>query len=171
MLEERYVGERHAVGDGTFAGLMAAWELRPGRFSKSCAADLSAGKKDSDEKLRLQIAALVRLVETGAGEIDFMGVGMLLRVAAENGVIPYLIARYGIAFTLDAYFGNRNLSFERGDGKLTFKTTTDYLLDEDARAIAACEDRVDAAAWKRAIQRPNRPHHGLHSWQVRKFKE
>ncbi|HRH00085.1 MAG TPA: DUF4132 domain-containing protein [Polyangiaceae bacterium] len=152
VLEERYVGEGFQASDGSWSALAARW-FAPGlRDANEHIALLTAGRKETLAKLRPAVDQVIALLGSGGeGALDVPAAAILLRLGPDAVVTPYLVARLGLAAAVEAYEAAHGLSVD-SDGKATsIKDEGHYLLPDSARALLACEARVEPSAWTAAL--------------------
>ncbi|MBL0196368.1 MAG: WGR domain-containing protein [Myxococcales bacterium] len=152
VLEERYVGEGFTISDGSYAALAAAWFAPGMRAAKEHVASLKAGRSKTLADLRPAVDQVVAFLESeGETTLGVPAGALLLRSGLEPFVVPFLVARFGVAFTVEAYEAAHTLRLE-GDGPATsVEEGGHYLLPQSARALVACEARVEPSAWEAAL--------------------
>ncbi|MBK6464836.1 MAG: DUF4132 domain-containing protein [Myxococcales bacterium] len=152
VLEERYVGEGFTISDGSYAALAAAWFAPGMRAAKEHVASLKAGRSKTLADLQPAVDQVVAFLESeGETTLGVPAGALLLRLGLEPFVVPFLVARFGVAFTVEAYEAAHTLRLE-GDGPATsVEEGGHYLLPQSARALVACEARVEPSAWEAAL--------------------
>lgn len=148
VLEERYVGQRFTLTDGSLKALLAAWFPPGGPDATAYVALLGKGRKGSSASFRPAIDQIVALASGDeSAELGPVAVALLFRNVPAHALVPYLVRRLGIVAVVDAYLGAPGYGFDPGEG--TFKTKDKGLFIEAVRAIALSEPLVDPSQWKK----------------------
>lgn len=163
VLEERYVGTRTAVPEGKYEDLSGNWN---GDDAEAVMKEVIAGKKRTAAPLRAGVDAVVAFMGDEKAELDVVAAGLLLRL--NSAAIAYLVARYGIAFAVDAYLQAHGIEIEVEDGSRSFKTATStYAVHGALPALATLGTRAKPEEWAACLDKVRAAREAETSQEVR----
>ncbi len=163
ILEDRYVGTRTAVPEGKYADLASNWN---GDDAAGVMKEVVAGRKGTAAPLKSALDAVVAFMGDETTELDVVAGALLLRLNSAS--IAYLVARYGIAFAVDAYLKAHGIEIEVADGARSFKVeASTYAVHGAVRTLAALGERAEPKVWAACLEKVRAAREAETSEQVR----
>ncbi len=163
VLEERYVGTRTAVPEGKYEDLAGNWN---GDDAAAVMKEVIAGKKRTAAPLRAGVDAVVAFMGDETAELDLVAAALLLRL--NSTAIAYLVARYGIAFAVDAYLQAHGIEIEVKDGSRSFKTASStYAVHGALPALATLGTGAKPEEWAACLEKVRAAREAESSQEVR----